>query len=98
MDITKIESLVKDKIKEFCAENNIELDSLNSDTRLIGSSGIFDSMDLVNFIVELEESIEDEMDIEVSLADEKAMSRRTSPFVNVTSLSKFILEQKEESE
>ena len=50
-------------------------------------------MDLVSFIVELEEAIEEGFDIEISLADEKAMSRRTSPFISVTTLSTYIIER-----
>ena len=96
MDQKKIESFIIDKITEYSSDNDIEISSVSSDTRLIGSSGVFDSMDLVNFIVELEENIEESFDIEISLADEKAMSRRTSPFVNVKSLSTYIIERMNE--
>jgi len=93
MDQNKVESFVIEKITEFSDDNDIELNDVGLETRLIGSSGVFDSMDLVNFIVELEENIEESFDIEISLADEKAMSRRTSPFVNVKSLSTYIIER-----
>jgi acyl carrier protein len=93
MDQNKVESFVIEKITEFSDDNDIELNAVGLETRLIGSSGVFDSMDLVNFIVELEENIEESFDIEISLADEKAMSRRTSPFVNVKSLSTYIIER-----
>ena len=93
MDQKKIESFIIEKITEFSDDNDIEISNVNLDTRLIGSSGVFDSMDLVSFIVELEESIEEEFDIEISLADEKAMSRRTSPFISVTTLSTYIIER-----
>ena len=49
-------------------------------------------MDLVSFIVELEEEIEDKLQVEIILADERAMSRTTSPFINSVTLSKYILE------
>ena len=93
MNQNKVESFVIEKITEFSDDNDIELNDVGLETRLIGSSGVFDSMDLVNFIVELEENIEESFDIEISLADEKAMSRRTSPFVNVKSLSTYIIER-----
>ena len=92
MDIEKIKILIIDKLKLFVDENNLEITNINNDTRLIGSSGIFDSMDLVRFIVELEEELEDNFDIEITLADERAMSRSTSPFVNTITLSKYIIE------
>lgn len=93
MDQKKIESFIIDKITEYSAYNDIEISNVSSDTRLIGSSGVFDSMDLVSFIVELEEAIEERFDIEISLANEKAMSRRTSPFINVTTLSTYVIER-----
>ena len=93
MDQKKIESFIIDKITEYSADNDIEISSVSSETRLIGSSGVFDSMDLVSFIVELEEAIEEIFDIEISLANEKAMSRRTSPFINATTLSTYVIER-----
>ena len=92
MDINTIEKVVLDKIKEFVEDNDIDVDEVNSNTRLIGSTGIFDSMDLVSFIVELEEVIEYHFSLEVSLTNEKAMSRTTSPFINSLTLAKFIKE------
>ena len=92
MDINTIEKVVLDKIKEFVEDNDIDVDEVNSNTRLIGSTGIFDSMDLVSFVVELEEEIEDHFSLEVSLTNEKAMSRTTSPVINSLTLAKFIKE------
>ena len=90
LDINKLEDLILKKIKLFAKENEIEIDVVKNDSRLIGTNGLFDSMDLVRFIVELEEEIEEQYSIEVSLMDEKAMSRRTSPFINAIALSKYI--------
>ena len=36
---------------------------------------------------------EEEYSIEISLMDEKAMSRRSSPFINLTALSNYIQDQ-----
>ena len=92
MKINQIQEIVLNKLNDFINENDIEIKDLNFETRLIGSSGIFDSMDLVSFIVELEEEIEDKLQVEIILADERAMSRTTSPFINSVTLSKYILE------
>lgn len=92
MEIDSIEKLVLEKIKLFVLENEIEIIEVNKDTRLIGLNGIFDSMDLVRFIVELEEVLEDELSLDVSLTSEKAMSRSTSPFLNTITLSRYIKE------
>ena len=49
-------------------------------------------MGLVVLLVEIEEAIEEKFDIEITIASEKAMSRRTSPFISVKYLIEFINE------
>lgn len=92
MKLIVIEKFVRDKMKSFADENDIEINELKNNTRLMGGTGLFDSMDLVRFIVELEEALEDDFSLEVSLTSEKAMSRSTSPFINISTLSKYIKE------
>ena len=48
---------------------------------------------LVNLVVDLEELIEDDYGKTITLADEKAMSRRTSPFSRVQNLIDYVQEQ-----
>ena len=52
----------------------------------------------MNLIVAVEEQLVDELDVEVTLANEKAMSRRTSPFQSVDSLLDFIEELIQEAD
>ena len=59
---------------------------------MIGKSGLFESMDLVNFLVDLEEVLEDTFGKGFTLADESAMSRSHSPFMNAEELTKCMLE------
>ena len=47
-------------------------------------------MALVTLIADLEARISDEFDFDIILADEKAMSQRTSPFRNIATLTKYI--------
>ncbi|MBB6471220.1 hypothetical protein [Sphaerisporangium rubeum] len=60
---------------------------------LYGDQGVFDSMHLVNFLARVEEELEDEYDVEISLTSEKAVSRRVSPFSSVRRLIDFIDEE-----
>jgi D-alanine--poly(phosphoribitol) ligase subunit 2 len=60
------------------------------DTVLYGSDGRLDSLELVNLIVAAEQNIEDEMGIPITLADERAMSQRNSPFRTVATLVDYI--------
>ncbi len=92
MEKIQLLDFVLSQIRVYCDENTIEVKELTHDTRLFGSGGLFDSMDLVSFIVELENALEDEHGVKISLTDEKAMSRRTSPFINPDALSDFIFE------
>ncbi len=62
------------------------------DTKLFGNDGILDSMGLVNLVVSLEERIQEEYDVAITLADESAMSLSKSPFLTVASLADYIEE------
>ena len=53
---------------------------VSENSNLIGQDGLLDSLGLVNLILLVEERIADELGVSVTLADEKAMSQRSSPF------------------
>ena len=92
MNKIEVENLIMSILKEFIEENDIELTGeLKKETRLIGSSGFLDSMDLVSLIVEIEEGISDKFSLDIELANDSAMSSRTSPFVNASILSDYIV-------
>ncbi len=87
----------KEAISDVLVElaQNALLPSTNKitvDTSLFGDNSIFDSIGLVNYIVDVETRFQ-EMGIEVSLMSEEAMSRRRSPFRTIESLTMFIQEQ-----
>ena len=88
----ELEKIIFKVLLEFIKDNDIDFEGeLNNETRLIGSAGIFDSMDLVSFIVELEEGINDAFLTEIELANDSVMSSRTSPFINISTLSDYVL-------
>lgn len=58
-------------------------------TRLFGSEGALDSLGLVSLIVGVEQALQDELGVTVSLADEKALSQRHSPYRTVGSLAEY---------
>jgi len=60
------------------------------DTILFGEGGNLDSLGLINLVVAVEQNIEDEFDVTITLADERAMSQERSPFMNVGSLAEYI--------
>jgi acyl carrier protein len=85
-----IESL-KESIDETTEEDK-KLAILHADanTRLFGSNGLLDSMDVVILLSDLEEKLDDDFGIIISLASDSAMSKARSPFRSVKSLAKYI--------
>ena len=84
-----------DEINEQLPQENQLIKA--EDTILVGKNGELDSLGLVNLIVATEQRIEDELDISVNLADEKAMSQEVSPFLTVKTLMGYITQLLEEA-
>jgi D-alanine--poly(phosphoribitol) ligase subunit 2 len=56
---------------------------------LFGETGLLDSVGLVSLVVALEQEIEDQFGEQVSLADERALSQRNSPYRTVSTLADY---------
>ena len=91
MKIENIEKIVFSTIDALNQELNKE-DRLKKslETRLFGGNSNLDSLGLINLIVAVEQNIEDEFDVTITLADERAMSQENSPFRTVGSLADYI--------
>ena len=86
-------NMILETVQAYCIENEITVNlELGEELKLFGGEGLLDSLGLVNLIVSIEEAIEDKFDKSIILADEKAMSRRTSPFSRVSYLVDYIFE------
>ena len=59
-------------------------------TVLFGKDGKLDSLGLVTLLVIIEQNIEDEFDVSITIADEKAMSQKRSPFRTIGTLADYI--------
>ena len=88
----RVEKIIFDVIDETNEElsGNEEIGT-SVDTILFGENGALDSIGLVNFIVCLEQKILDELDIALTIADEKALSQKNSPFQSIKSLVDYSL-------
>jgi acyl carrier protein len=60
------------------------------ETRLLGSQSVLDSMRFVNLIVTIERELEDTFGLALTLADERALSMKASPFRSIQSLADYI--------
>lgn len=95
MELTRqsVEALVRAAVEDFNMENKPEKRiSSAPETALFGTKGKLDSLGLVNLLVLVQEQIEDELEIAVVLADERAVSREKSPFRTIQSLSEYAYE------
>jgi acyl carrier protein len=96
---SQIAGLILSSLDDVLAMGNDDRSNpaqLGDDTRLIGRKGVLDSMGLVTLIVDVEQRLEEEHDIVVVLADERAMSQKHSPFRSVGSLADYICQLVEE--
>ncbi len=60
------------------------------DTVIFGIESALDSIGLVNFITIIEQKIEEETGRFITIADERAMSMKDSPFKTVGTLKEYI--------
>jgi D-alanine--poly(phosphoribitol) ligase subunit 2 len=67
-------------------------DRCDLDTPLFGPEGVLDSMGLVSLVVALEQALEREHTVTVSLADEHALSQRRSPYRTVGTLADYAVQ------
>ena len=86
----ELESLIVGTLRELNEQERlVPEDHFGTDTPLFGRDGILDSVGLVSLVVAVEQAIEDRWGVSVSLADEKALSQRQSPYRTVGSLAQY---------
>jgi acyl carrier protein len=87
----EINQVVISTFKQVAQDNEKPLDGEpNSGTAIMGQDSPFDSVDLVTFIVALEQTLEDDWNASIILADDRAMSQAVSPFKTIGSISDYI--------
>lgn len=87
----KILSIIYDEMNSLLEKDNVQ-GEMNEETGIYGSSGRLDSMGLVSLLVAVEQAVEDEFDIEIAIANARAMSQKNSPFKTVGSLADYVTE------
>ncbi len=85
-------NIVKDSLKETAEINEIVIEEdISERTPLYGQKGTLDSITLVGLLVSIEEKLND-MDCNITIASDKAFSKKISPFLNIRTLVNFIEE------
>ena len=89
--LDKITKIILDSIDEL-NQRLPEQDRIEktSDAALYGRPGNLSSLRLVELIVTVEQRLEADFDVAVTLADEKAVSQTRNPFATVSSFSQYI--------
>lgn len=86
-----IEQIILNALTNLADElESEELRNPNKDTKIYGIDGNLDSLALVSLIADLESELSEKLNINIVLADEKAMSMRNSPFRDVATLTQYI--------
>jgi acyl carrier protein len=71
--------------------------SVGEDTVLVGNDAVLDSLGVVQLIVEVEQRVEQAHSISVTLANDKAMSQKNSPFRTVGVLTDHVVTTAQEA-
>ena len=90
----EINNLIISSLEEVLFEQDeqgeLQINYIDESTSLIGSGSVLDSLGLVNLIVNIEERLNEDLGIEVTIADERALSQKKSPFRTVGRLSEYL--------
>lgn len=90
---------MKDKIRQVIIQSVIELNATlteplpvekGDECFIYRSDSHLDSISLVMLIADLESKLEDDFDISLTLANEKSMSAKNSPFSSIGRLTDYI--------
>lgn len=93
-DAEEIEALVIESVRMLATDFEIEaLAEATNESLLYGGDGSLDSMALVNLVADIEDALAEKYGASISLADERAMSAKRSPFRSVADLSQAITER-----
>ena len=89
----KVLEIMFDAFKEISELNSeFDINQCNDSMTLFGSGATIDSLTLVSLIVDLESKISDIFAFDISLTDDRAMTREISPFDTFGSLKSYIVE------
>ena len=90
---TAVVELLTDGLRALLSDQDMPVPAdLGEGTCLIGEQAVLSSLGLVSLVVELEQTIEEQYGVALTLADERALSQKHSPFRSVGSLADYVCE------
>ena len=86
------QAIVVASLQEVFAQSGLPAaENVTEETVLVGKDAVLDSLGVVSLIVEVEQRVEGEHNVSVTLANDKAMSARNSPFRTVGVLTDHLV-------
>lgn len=91
LDRSEAMQVVVASLREVLSMNGETVpEQIGEDVVLVGNDAVLDSLGVVSLIVEVEQRLEQEYDVAITLASDKAMSQRSSPFRTVGVLADYV--------
>ena len=91
LDRTALDQILIDNLRTILMDRDRTLTQpLGPDTHLIGPASVLDSIGLVTLLADVEDAVNTKAGAAITIADDRAMSQRTSPFRTVGSLGDYI--------
>jgi acyl carrier protein len=84
-------NIVLAALREAVDQNGGDPSKVAEDTVIVGPEAVIDSIGVVSLIVDIEQRLEMEHQVSVTLANDRAMSARNSPFRTAAILADHIL-------
>jgi acyl carrier protein len=91
IDRTVAMEIVLSALRDAVDQNGGDVSGITEETVVVGPGAVIDSIGVVSLIVDIEQRLEMEHEISVTLANDRAMSQRNSPFRTPAVLADHIL-------
>jgi len=98
MDRKQALEIVLEALREAVDQNGGDAASVSETTVIVGPAAVIDSIGVVSLIVDIEQRLEMEHQVSVTLANDRAMSQKNSPFRTPAVLADHILATEAESQ
>lgn len=83
--------IVLSALRDAVDQNGGDVAGVTEDTVIVGPEAVIDSIGVVSLIVDIEQRLEMDHQVSVTLANDRAMSQRSSPFRTPAVLADHIL-------
>jgi acyl carrier protein len=91
IDRTVAIEIVLSALRDAVNQNGSDASGVTDETVIVGPGAVIDSIGVVSLIVDIEQRLEMDHQVSVTLANDRAMSQRNSPFRTAAVLADHIL-------